>query len=120
MDRGFGWRLMAGVAILAVAVGIGVYGYDLGLARGLAEASSTLAAPGTGAPIVVYPRPWRFGYGFFPFFPLVFVLSWFFLVRALFWRGGWGRHYGSGVPPAFEEWHRRAHARQEPPPQTNG
>jgi hypothetical protein len=39
-----------------------------------------------------------------PFFIIVRILSW----RAR-WREGWSfRH--DGVPPAFEEWHRRAHA----------
>lgn len=105
--------------MVGIAVGIGVYGYNLGLARGLAEAGRTLGTP-EARPMVMYPRMWSFGSGFFPFFPLFVVLSWFFLARALFWRGGWGRHYRfDGVPPAFDKWHRRAHARQEPPPQTN-
>ena len=60
------------------------------------------------------------GFGLFPFFPFVFILFWFFFARGIFWRGGWHRRgwdSGScgGVPPAFEEWHRRAHAQPEPP-----
>jgi len=58
---------------------------------------------------------------FFPFgiflFPLGF-LFFFALMRAIFWRGGWGRGgpWGYGGPGGgagagwLEEWHRRAHA----------
>lgn len=64
---------------------------------------------------------------FFPFglfiFPLVIFGSLFFL-RALAFRGRWG---GNGpwtpggprageIPSRFEEWHRRAHASDTPPP----
>jgi len=61
----------------------------------------------------MWHRPW--GFGFFPFF---FVLLCFFLVRRAFWGGprrGW-HHYRDGVPPRFEEWHRRAHERDAQPP----
>ena len=56
------------------------------------------------APMYVWPHPW------FPF-PVVFLL-----VVALFFslrfgrRGRWGRCRDGGVPPMFDEWHRRAHA----------
>ena len=50
-------------------------------------------------------------------FPFLFIFFWFAIIRGLFWRGGWyGRGCGYyGVPPAFEEWHRRAHGQQAPP-----
>ena len=48
---------------------------------------------------------------------LLFFLFLFFGLRGLFWRGrrggGWGYRHG-GIPPAFEEWHRRAHEQQAP------
>jgi len=74
-------------------VGAGMYGYNLGVARGVAEASRVVAAPGSGVPLIAwYPRPWGFGFfPFFPVFPLLFILFGFFVLRALFWRG-----YGSG------------------------
>jgi hypothetical protein len=64
--------------------------------------------------VAVWPRPWGFGFGFFPFFPLFFILFWAFVLRGMFWRGGWrGRGCGyDGVPPAFDEWHRRAHEKE--------
>jgi hypothetical protein len=124
MDRRFGRQVFLAVMMIAMLAVVGVYTYNMGLAHGVAESGRALAAPGGGVPIVaVWPRPW--GFGFFPFFPLLFIAFWFFVVRRLFWRGAWGRGCGyGGVPPAFDEWHRRAHAQhsqQSPPPsQANG
>lgn len=73
---------------------------------------------------------WGFGWGFGPFgflrclIPLFFFFLLFALLRGLFWRrwgGGWGhRHWGpgpgQGVPPPFEEWHKRAHEQTPPAP----
>ena len=128
-NRPFGLVAIAVLAIAALGI-VGFYSYNVGVATGFADASRALAAqgaaPGTAAPgaLAPYPywywhRPWGYGFGFFPFFPLLFILFWFVAARALFWRGGWWGHhryrYYGGVPPAFDEWHRRAHAQQEPP-----
>jgi hypothetical protein len=94
---------------LALAGVIGTAAYRAGLARGLAEAGNV-----TG--------PWLYGpfwyLGPFAFlFPLLGLLLVVALARALFWRGwcaGGRGSWTSGVPPVFEEWHRRAH--QSPPP----
>jgi len=121
----FGW-LFAGVLMIALAASVGMYSYNLGLAHGVAESARIAAERGGTAPVVaLWPRPWGFGFGFgfFPFFPFLFILFWFFIIRALFWRGAWGYRGGwghrrwdtGGVPPAFEEWHRRAHAQQGTP-----
>lgn len=104
--------LLAGLALVMV----GGYAYNLGVVHGIAE-SGRAAASGTGVPVVgVWPRPW--GFGWFPVFPLFFLFALLFLVRGLYWRGAWGCGYGygygsPGVPPAFDEWHRRAHEGQE-------
>ena len=114
--------LVAAVLLIAAVAAIGSYTYQLGRARGIVE-SGRIAAP-SGAPVALayWPRPWGYGFGFFPVFPLLFFLFfWVFVMRALFWsgrwhrgyRGGWGSH---GVPPMFEEWHRRAHDQQPPSP----
>ena len=115
MGRRFGVQLLLGFVMLAMLAGVGVYTYNLGVAHGI-TVSAPVSAPGGAPPVVFYPRPWGFGFGFFPFFPFV-ILFWIFVVRGLFWRGRWGgRGYGcGGVPPAFDEWHRRAHAQQAPP-----
>lgn len=102
--------LTALVVIGGAAIAIGAY--NAGVANGIAESGRMIAAPPAGPPyIYVWPRPW--GFGFFPFFPILFFLFFFFVVRALLWRGRWhGRYRYDGVPPMFEEWHRRAHAGQ--------
>ena len=120
-DR-FGFRLLIGAVMIAALATVGIYAYNLGVAHGVAESTRAIAASGgaeAGAPaVVVWPRPWGVGFGFFPFFPLFFILFWVFAARGLFWRGarrGWPYRH-DGVPPAFDEWHRRAHAQQGPPP----
>jgi hypothetical protein len=122
MDR----RVLVGIVLVLVAVlgavAIGTNAYHAGIARGLEEAAR-LPAPGgatSGAPPYVYYGPhwyygpyWHHGFGFGFLFPLLFL----FLVFALFR----GHHYRSwktaGVPPMFEEWHRRAHEATKDAPQ---
>jgi hypothetical protein len=61
-------------------------------------------------------RPWGFGFGFFPFFLIVLC---FFLLRRAFWGPRWRQpYYRDGIPPRFEEWHRRAHERDAQPGST--
>ena len=106
--------LWVAIVLLAIAtmVGVGYYAYNAGVAHTIVE--SGRAAAGGAPPVAVWPR-WGFGFGFFPFFPVFFfILVWVVLLRGLLWRGrrwggGCGYGYGSGVPPQFEEWHRRAH-----------
>ena len=86
MGERFGFRLLLGIALVGVLAVVGVYTYNLGLAHGIAQSGQLVAAPGSGAPVVIWPRPW--GFGFFPFFPLM-ILFWIFVARALFWRGAW-------------------------------
>ena len=113
-NRSF-WRALALASIvIAGAAIIGIGAYNAGVAHGIANAATALPAPPAGAPYVyISPRPW--GFGFFPFFPFLFVLFFFVVLRGLFWRGpwrgGWNCRYGA-VPPVFDEWHRRAHADQ--------
>jgi len=101
------------VALVLVAVTlagvIGTTAYRAGLARGLADAGNV-------------PGPWLYHGPFwylgpftvlFPLFGLFLILA---LARGLFWRGWCAGGRGSsksGLPPVFEEWHRRAH--QAPP-----
>ncbi len=75
---------------------------------------------------------WGGGFGIFQcLVPLFFLLLLFALFRLIFrpwgwgWRGGWRRDWhhggpnGEGLPPMFEEWHRRAHGQTPPPPPTD-
>lgn len=122
-------RVIVGILlVLALVVGgvaVGRSAYQAGLARGLADSGQVgqNTPPGQGEPRPgprPYPYygpygwhgPWGFGFGFFGFlFPLLFLFLIFGLVRGLFWRGHGGPpgYWGRGVPPMFEEWHRRAH-----------
>jgi hypothetical protein len=105
-NRMWFWIALGLLAVATIA-GISTYSYNLGMAHGLAE---------NGRAIGFVPRPW--GFGFFPVFPFLFIFFWLFVLRGLFWRGPWGYrawHYDR-VPPAFDEWHRRAHARQDAEP----
>jgi hypothetical protein len=129
-DQAFKRRKMAmGIVAILLAGVIGALAYNAGVAHGIAmtAAMSGAVEQGGNAAAAAYHHgyapygwhPWGFGFGF-PFFPLFGVLFFFFALRVLFWggprRGCYGRD-GYGVPPRFEDWHRRAHERMkdEPP-----
>lgn len=112
------WIALAGALLLAVAVGF--WAYQAGVAHGIEQSGKIVVPPSGGPYPYPYPypyygwhRPWGFGFFFVP----LFFIFWFFVVRGLFWRRAW---YGGGCGPRgrFDEWHRQAHARdagQEPP-----
>jgi len=100
----YGWA--AALAALLLSALVGVFAYNLGVSHGLAQVA---VAEGTPSPFIYgWHRPWGFGFGF----PLLFLFfGWMLLSRRLWW-GPWHgrRYYGRyGVPPAFDDWHRRAH-----------
>jgi hypothetical protein len=115
MNGNTGLRIVAVLVLVAAIAGIAFFAFQAGVAKGspvTIEAPSGQTAPapypyygyGYGMP---FYRPWGFGFGFLGF-----------LIRFLFWgpRWGWGHHgpwrYGwgeHGLPPMFEEWHKRAH-----------
>jgi hypothetical protein len=108
-------RALAIAALVIAAAGaVGTVAYNAGVAQGMAETGRAIAVPPAGTqPVYVWPRPW--GFGFFPIFPFVFLVFLFFILRGLVWRGPWRGGWGypsGGVPPAFDEWHRRAHGEQ--------
>lgn len=107
MNRHFRWA--AAFAVLVAAL-VGVVSYNAGLSHGLA------IGPGAGGPAgIVVPYGWYRPWGFGLFGPFMLVVFWFLLFQFFFW-GGFHRRrcLYPGVydgPPAFEEWHRRAHER---------
>ena len=114
-NRGLVRGIAIAVLVVAAAAAIAVGTYNAGVAHGLAESGRLAAAPpGTVPYVYVAPHYWGFGFGLFPVFFLIFF---FFVLRGLLWGGPWRRGWGGGwhgrgVPPAFEEWHRRAHEQQ--------
>ena len=102
MNRRFGFFWIWGLVTAAIATVVGLVAYHAGQ-------TATVVTTAPGGSETVYHG--YYGFGFFPFFPFLFILFWFFVLRGLFWRGAWrGRGCGyGGVPPAFDEWHRRAH-----------
>lgn len=144
-------RIVLGIVVVLVlivgAVAAGGLGFRLGVMQGLAANPSLAAPQGNGTVAPFYGAPYFYGYGRpwgwgFPFgflgclFPLLGILLVFFLIRGLFWRGGWGGRHGwggrgwdqsgygpgghdfgpggQGVPPMFAEWHKRAHTEPQP------
>ncbi len=120
------WRaLLIGLLLIGALAAVAYYGYQAGIARGLAEGANLTAPEGGVIPIVpygpyFYPRPFGFG----PLgclIPFLFVFLFFALFRGMFWgrRWGWGPGHGMGgakfgaeghdVPPMVREWHRRMH-----------
>ena len=104
MNRRFAWAWGLGTALIAVIAG------GIGYAAG--QASHAVAVTG-GDGRVFYPG--YYGFGFFPFFGLFWILLLGFLFfRLVFWRpwgGGWGR-YGGGY------WHQHPNDPSNPPTTT--
>ena len=117
MRRGFSfvWVVLTGV----IAAIVGVISYQAGI--------STQLPAGAALPPTYY-EPHYFGFGLFGVLFLLFLLFLLFRLASFGrWGGGWGHGggwkrsgYGGGVPPAIEErmqeWHKRAHGEQPPPP----
>ncbi len=118
MSRRFGFFLVWALLTLLIAGGAAGIAYNAGTMAAVSAAS--------GGAYLVHPY-WGYGFGFFPFFGLFPLFGFLFFLLILFWifggrrrwyGGGWQGGYGPqgphghGVPPAFEEWHRRAHGEQ--------
>ena len=126
------FRILAGLILIAAVAGVAFFAYNAGVAQG---SPVTIQAPsGQPGQPPAYPyygygypfrRPFGFGFGFLGCLVPLFL---FFLIfgafRALLWgprwgwrhrmygRGPWGMGWHEGVPPPFEEWHKRAHGEQ--------
>jgi hypothetical protein len=124
MNRRIVLGVLLALVLIAGAVSLGAYAYNLGVAQGLAQ-SGTLSDLPPGAemrPYLYYGGPFwfyrPFGFGFFGCFgPLLFFFLIFVLFRGLWWGGRWGSGPGwkhgpwdKDIPPRFEEWHRQAHS----------
>jgi len=126
MNGKIGLRIVSALVLIAAIAGIGFFAFRAGVAQG---SPITIQAPSGEAMPAPYPY---YGYGM-PFhrshfgfglgcFGILIPLFLFFLAmkafRMMFWgpRWGWGHHgpwrhgWGErGVPPMFDEWHKKAH-----------
>ena len=119
-----GLRIAAALVLLAAIAGIAYFAFQAGVAQG---SPITVQSPSGETAPLPYPyygygpfhHPFGFGFGFLGcLIPLFLFFLVFGAFRFLFWgprwhRGGYGpwRHgWGEGgMPPMFEEWHKRAH-----------
>jgi hypothetical protein len=133
MNGKIGLRIVSALVLIAALAGIAFFAFQAGVAKG---SPVTIQAPEGQAVPAPYPYygygygmpfhgPFGFGLGCFgpllAFFLIVLVFKSF---RMLFWgprwghmghhggHGPWGRHWENGVPPMFEEWHKKAHGEQ--------
>jgi len=135
MNGKIGLRIAA-LFVMAVAIaGLGYWAYNAGVAHG---SPITLQAPSGDTAPMPYGDGYNMyhGYGmhmpFFGFgcFGLLLPLFLFFVAmkafRFMFWGPRWGMMHGhgpwrhgwggeGGVPPMFNEWHKRAHGESAPP-----
>ena len=134
MNGKIGLRIVSALVLLAALAGIAFFAFQAGVAKGSpvtiqVPEGQTAPAPypfyGYGYGMPFHGPHFGLGYGFCCFGPL-FALFLIFLAfkafRILLWgshwgghlhgRGPWGRHWENGVPPTFEEWHKKAHGEQ--------
>lgn len=115
----FLWIVLV-LVVIATLAGLGVYVYNVGVAQGLAASGKLVVPESSVAPYAYYGQPFfrPFGFGLAGcLVPLLFIFLAATLLRGIFWHGvrPWGRHHRyweKGIPPMFEEWHRKAHEPQ--------
>ncbi len=125
--------LLVGVLLFCLLAGVALIPYNMGWGGGYGPYYAPVPAPAPVQPAPApapYPYPYYyppmrpFGWGLFGFLgPLFGIILIVMLVR-LFCRPWRWHHYShqwaGGVPPGFEEMHRRAHeSGAQPPPQPN-
>ena len=124
------FTVFAVLVIVALALGIAGYAYNLGLTQGMAP-NVKLEVPATGAvPAPYFYPPYGMhrmgGFGGFGFLsclvPLFFFFVLFGVMRMVLFRARCGmggmhhRKWEGGAPPMFVEWHRKMHEQQSQQP----
>lgn len=119
--------LIAALLLIGLLAAGGYTAYRAGVMQGIAQAPEVAEAiqqqgvPVT--PMVGYGYPYGLRYNHFnPFgaicLSIFFLFLFFGLMKMIFFRRihhGWGHHghwtkdWGGGIPPMFDEWHKRAH-----------
>ncbi len=137
MNRSIVFRIVMALILIAALVGIGLYAYNAGIARGVAQniQVQTGNPPTTTIPYYAYPYGphffWWGGFGILGcLIPLFLIFLAFSALRGLMWfgprrwhhfrHGQWGvppesgqGDWHEGVPPMFDEWHRRSHQKPD-------
>ncbi len=119
------FRLVAALVFIAAVAGIAYFAYLAGVAQGspiTVQTPSGETVNGMAYPYFAYGMPWHFrpffGFGCFGLLlPLFLLFAAFGAFRRMLWGPRWGWHrmghhhgpWGEGVPPMFNEWHKRAH-----------
>ena len=122
-------RIVSALVLIATIAGIGFFAFRAGVAQG---SPITIQAPSGNENMVPAPY-YHYGYGYgapfhrfgfgFGCFGILIPLFLFFLAlkafRVAVWgprwgwgghhHGPWGRRWEGGVPPMFDEWHKKAH-----------
>lgn len=127
--NGFIFRLIGALLLIGLVAFGGFMAYKAGVAQGIARAPEVAEAiqqtAENGQPVPPMYAPYGYGYPHFgyrhhfnPFgaicFSILFLFLFFGALRMLFgrpWHHGWRHHnkWEGGVPPMFDEWHKRAH-----------
>jgi len=126
MKRNTIFKIIAAVLLIGVIVGVGAFAYRAGMSQNLAiDPQQFDGGKFPMAPHMVYGhRGFHPGGFLIPFFLILLVFG---AIRTLFWgrprrwhhmhayRAMKGAGYGNcdrGLPPMFDEWHRRAHEQE--------
>ena len=132
MNKSIIFRIVLALVLIGVMLGLGVFAFKVGIAQGLAMSAPATAGEPIQPPYGFYGMPYgrhMLGFGGFGLLgclvPLFLVFLFFFALRGLFWHGprGWYGHmhpgmwgmkgdWSKGLPPMFDEWHRRVHEGQ--------
>jgi len=129
MNKNIGLRILAGLVLLAAIAGVTFLAYQ----SGVNHASLVVAQTSNNTAPAPYPYygwfwlPFLFPFGcFVPLIALFLIFLAFSAFRFMLYgprrwegrrmhshHGSWSWDSENGVPPAFEEWHRRAHGGSE-------
>ena len=134
MNKSIIFRIVLALVLIGAVAGLGAFAFNAGLARGLAMSVPPAVGEHFQPPYAFYGMPYGrhiMGFGGFGLLgclvPLFLVFLFFLALRGLFWHGprGWYGHmhhgqwgmagkgdWSKGVPPMFDEWHRRTHEGQ--------
>ena len=123
MNRSIVYRIIMGLAALAVLAVVGFFAFQAGVGYNLAQEG---VIPEQISEMAAYhpygPHPHFYGpmFGFGCLVPIGLFFLFMCLLRGVFWGPRhWGRHWhmrhpypggwDKGAPPFFEEWHKRVH-----------